>query len=77
MATPAEITARFAHHPPTTQERIDAHQEVRGGAEEFAQWLNEILPESREKALALTALQETALWANAAIAIHFGNAVVE
>lgn len=65
-----EIHDRFRHHPPKTQARIDNHEGVRERAAALAVWLNEALPESREKSLALTALQEAAMWANAAVAIH-------
>lgn len=65
-----ELRDRFRHHPPTTQGRIDAHDGIRSRAADFAVWLNASLPESREKSLALTALQEAAMWANAAVAIH-------
>lgn len=65
-----ELADRFKHHPPTTQARIDAHDGIRTRAADFAAWLNQHVPESREKSLALTALQETSMWANAAVAIH-------
>lgn len=65
-----ELRNRFVHHPPKTQARIDAHEGVRNRAAEFAAWLNLNLPESREKSLALTAVQESAMWANAAVAIY-------
>lgn len=37
---------------------------------ELAFTINELCPESREKSLAITSLQQTRMWANAAIAIH-------
>jgi hypothetical protein len=74
MATSApEIRDRFRHHAPKTQARIDAHEGIRERSAALAVWLNEALPESREKSLALTALQEAAMWANAAVAIHEGS----
>lgn len=65
-----DLRDRFRHHPPKTQARIDAHEGVRDRAADFAVWLNASLPECREKSLALTAIQESAMWANAAVAIH-------
>lgn len=64
-----EIHERFKHHPPTPERIID-HQDIRSGSELLAHLFNDNLPESREKSLALTAVQEAAMWANAALAIH-------
>lgn len=64
-----EIHERFKHHPPTP-ERIESHQVIRNTSEDLAHVYVDILPDSREKSLALTALQEAAMWANAALAIH-------
>lgn len=65
-----EIVERFRYHPADTRERVEAHENVRADITLTAMRLNDRLPESREKSLALTALQEAAMWANAAIAIH-------
>lgn len=70
MANATDIEDRFRHHPPQTKARIAAHEEVRTRAADLAVWMNEHLPESREKSLALTAVQEASMWANAAVAIH-------
>lgn len=68
MATPEDIAHRFAFHPATTEEKRDAHTSVRQHCRELADFLNEKLPEGREKALALTACEEAMLWGNAALA---------
>jgi hypothetical protein len=68
-----EIEDRFAHHPPKGN-AATLHTSVRQIAAGFAVWLNDNLPESREKSLALTDLQSAAQWANAAIAIHVSGA---
>lgn len=73
-ATDEEIRNRFAYHPADTKERINSHEAIRSAMGDMAVWLSELLPESREKSLALTALQETAMWSNAAIAIHLPHA---
>lgn len=39
-------------------------------AKELAHLINKNAPESREKSLAFTSLQQTVMWANAAIAIN-------
>lgn len=70
MTTATEIEAIFAHHPPSNSHVVNAHQFVRSVMTDAAIKLNTILPDSREKSLALTAMQEAGMWANAAIAIH-------
>lgn len=64
-----DLVNRFGFHP-ATKVTIPLHEETRSRALDYALWLQKNLPESREKALALTALQEAAMWSNAAIAIH-------
>lgn len=67
MANPDEITRRFTFQPPTDETR-PKHETVNALTLELAHRLDELLPEGREKALALTSLQETRAWANTAIA---------
>lgn len=64
------IIQRFKHHPPLTEGRVHAHEELRQRFTDLALWLEEALPSSREKSVAHTALQEAAMWGNAALAIH-------
>lgn len=64
----AEIDKRFTYHQPGSQQVAQRHELVRREVGELAAYLNEILPESREKALAFTALEEALMWSNAAIA---------
>lgn len=66
--SPADIANRFAFHPATTAEKRAEHGSVRYTAGQFASFLNDRLPEGREKALAITHLEEVMFWANAAIA---------
>lgn len=65
-----ELIERFRHHPPSDSAVVSAHQTIRGVCQNAAVWMNVHLPESREKSLALTALQEAMMWGNAAVAIH-------
>jgi nanoRNase/pAp phosphatase (c-di-AMP/oligoRNAs hydrolase) len=62
-----DINKRFDHHAPD-EFKIQKHQIVRSSVKATAQDLFELLPEGREKALALTKLEEALMWANAAIA---------
>jgi hypothetical protein len=63
-----DLTNRFNHHPPRDTDTITAHQEVRQGCLQLAQLIDSECPEGREKALAITNLEQTMMWANAAIA---------
>lgn len=61
----ADLAHRFAYHPPATE---DAHGRVRQRCHKLADTLNDQLPDGREKSLAITHLEETMFWANAALA---------
>lgn len=69
-----ELANRFAYHQPPDDDVAELHAWVRDACGKFAKALNNKLPESREKSLALTNLQETMMWSNAAIAIHEAQA---
>lgn len=63
-----ELAHRFEHHPPATEERALEHTLVRAEVGRLADWIDGVLPASRERALALTKLEEVMFWANAAVA---------
>ena len=63
-----EVAQRFTFHPADTDERRDHHEEVRDLHGDLARWIEGNIPDSRERALALTALQESMMWCNAAVA---------
>lgn len=62
-----ELTKRFTYHAPKDDQN-KRYAEVRRWAHEYATWLAEFCPESRELSLALTKLEECVFWANASIA---------
>lgn len=64
----ADLKNRFAFHPATTEEKADAHTSVRNSCYALADFLNNKLPDGREKSLAITHLEEAMLWGNAALA---------
>lgn len=68
MIDPAELAHRFAFHAAPDQEKRDEHASVRQQVYRVAESLNERLPDGREKAVAMTKLEEAMFWANAAIA---------
>ena len=62
-----ELTNRFVYHA-TTPDTVALYDEIRGKAREYALWLNEHLPEGRDKSLAMTHLESAVYSANAAVA---------
>lgn len=69
QVTSEEIDRRFGYHR-ATDETIEKHRHIRAMFIEVANSLNANLPEGREKSLALTALQEAAMWSNASVACN-------
>lgn len=65
-----DIDNRFAFHAATTPEKRDEHTSVRQHCRRLAEFINENVPEGREKSLAITHCEEAMLWANAALARH-------
>jgi len=63
-----ELANWFAYHPPSTDDVVKAHEWVRSTIGSVAQELNATLPEGREKAMALRALDDACMYANASIA---------
>ncbi len=59
----------FTYHAPTS-EQIPKYEQLRGLAGTFAESINSLCPESREKSLAITKLEEAVMWANKAIACN-------
>lgn len=64
-----EIRRRFGFHP-ATDEVKSTYEQLRGAAMQYAYVVNELCPESREKSLALTSLQEASMWAICSVATN-------
>lgn len=62
-----DIEKRFAYHAPDA-DKVVLHEHVRSETRKLAYYLNELLPEGREKSLVITHLEDVMMWANAAIA---------
>lgn len=62
-----DLDNRFMYHKPDDDTALK-HQQIRLGCRELADDLNHLLPEGREKSLAITHLEEVMMWSNAALA---------
>jgi hypothetical protein len=62
-----EIEKRFTYHPPKG-DQAERYQLIRAKAKELADLVAQACPDSREKSLAFTKLEESVMWANASIA---------
>ena len=68
MRTPTEqIENNFQYHTPKLGQP-ERYDKLREKAKEFAYLINETCPNSRERALAMTKIEESVMWANASIA---------
>lgn len=67
--TDDDLTNRFTYHPPKDGQ-AERYQAIRDKAYLLAEFINEQAPNSREKSMAITRLEEAVMWANAAIARH-------
>lgn len=63
----ADLHNRFTYHPPKDGQP-QRYQEIRDYAHGLGSLINHQCPDSREKSLAMTHLEEAVMWANAAIA---------
>jgi hypothetical protein len=67
--TKEQVENTFTYHSPKGNQP-GRYEAIRGKAKELAMLLIESCPESRERAVALTNLQQAIMWANASIAIN-------
>lgn len=65
--TAIQIHHNFRYHTPR-ESQPEIYTEIREKAKELAELINDRVPVSREKSLAITHLEETVMWTNAGIA---------
>ena len=62
-----DLVNRFTYHSPK-EDQVERYQVLREAGKSVALTITDLVPNSREKALALTKLEEAIMWANAGIA---------
>ena len=65
--TNAEIERNFSYHAPK-EDQPQRYEAIRCKAKMLTAYINEYCPDSREKSLAITKIEEAVMWANASIA---------
>ena len=62
-----DIEKNFTYHAPKNNQ-VERYASIREIAKGLAMFIDDHCPDSREKSLAMTKLEEAVMWANAAIA---------
>jgi hypothetical protein len=62
-----EMTKRFTYHSPKG-DQPERYAKIRAAAKAYAEVIDELCPDSREKSVAFTQAEDSVFWANAAIA---------
>lgn len=62
-----DIEKNFTYHAPKAGQP-ERYTIIRSTAKDLAETINKVCPDSRERSLAFTKLEEAVMWANAAIA---------
>jgi hypothetical protein len=63
----SDIEKNFTYHSPK-EGQPEIYKMIRGKAKDLALLIEEVCPGSREKALALTNLEQSVMWANVSVA---------
>lgn len=68
--TSAELNHSLTNHPPSNDAVVQAFERVRGSAKDLGEIIHALCPESRERSIAITKLEETVMWAIKSIAVN-------
>jgi len=66
MSKKDQIENAFTYHPPKG-DQPERYVKIRDAAKNFAFLIDECVPDSREKSVAMTNLEQVVMWANAGI----------
>ena len=69
MNNQEKINNIFTYHKPFGDQQA-RYESIRSAARDLGLLIEDLCPESREKSLAITNLQQAIMWANASIAIN-------
>ncbi|MEU1880326.1 hypothetical protein ABZ470_23720 [Streptosporangium sp. NPDC020072] len=69
----SDLSWRFQYHPAATEDVALAHSRVRQKCFDVALFAEAVIPDSRERSLGITKLEEAMFWLNAAIARKDAN----
>lgn len=72
-----DLQQRFLYQKPSTAGVSRLHDEVSQQTLALALWLDQQLPESRGKSLAITHLEEVRMWANQAVAMTQAELILD
>jgi len=64
----SEFERRFKYHPPQNEEQKQKYETLRFKFKNMAEAVLAHCPDSRERSLAFTKIEEAMMWANASIA---------
>lgn len=64
----SDLQNRFMYHKPSNEKIAEKHEKIRYSCLDMAYEINKLVPDGREKSLAITKLEEVMMWANAGIA---------
>lgn len=67
--TKEQIANLFTYHAPKGDQPV-RYEDIRRQARALAEVIEALCPDSREKSLAITNLQQATMWANASIALN-------
>lgn len=73
MIPTGQIENWFNYHPPKNDDEVHVYEDMRERGRELAHYINQQVPDGREKSLAMTKLREAIMWANAGIACGGGS----
>ena len=63
-----DMLNRFSFHPAKDDVTKQAHETIRNQCLKLTSYIDGLVPDGREKSLAITHLEEVMMWANAGIA---------